>query len=202
MLIKMLKKIGIIILGLVIFSSLLIIIISHKFDFPYDTLRLPRPNPTSYVFKATIPQIHNIIYSMKDSCFCSIQVVSAEVYDRFQLLKTDENKNDIVIYYFNPHTSYIYQGKKEPIYYSFSIHLHIVAISDTTTFIDVRTLDGNILAGVYGLEYIIHHGSVYTKAVPPSSIEEYQLLLQIGEKLGMKGEMPSLILPESIGKNN
>jgi hypothetical protein len=182
--------------------SLSLFFVGCASHYNYTVLDFPNKNPTSYQFKATVAEVRQAfdeIYGDRNSGFVFLSIASNEISDTYRYLKNDENKNDVLIIPLDSHPSYIYKGIDHIITYYAEFHVHITSVNDTTTFVEVRTINGRICTGEGFTQKIIQHapGSFSYESVPPSTIEEYQILQKIGEKLGVKDKMPSLILPES-----
>jgi hypothetical protein len=174
--------------------------------YDYEVLTLKRPNPTSYVFNASVDKIKRVLvekiaptpsydntirYAKGGRIFFFVR---DNLYDSFKYLNTEENLDDAIIED-EGSPSYVYYNKEEPIVYSVKLHIHFKALSPDSTLVEIRAINPNIQVGYHVMRALVDMGMTKTKEVPPSTIEEYQLLLAIGEGLGMKDQMPKLILP-------
>lgn len=97
--------------------------------------------------------------------------------------------------------NYQFSKNKVSPYYKAIFHLVIDSIDNTHTRVKIETISPVIFVGKqlqmggHTLPPDFYWESV---AVPvePSTLEEYEILLKIGELTGIKNEMPPLVLPE------
>jgi hypothetical protein len=87
----------------------------------------------------------------------------------------------------------VYLVDGHPLIYSADFHIHIAAVGQGKTRLQIFTHHSRVTAGID--ESWSPHGpaNVYVQ-VPPTTIEEYQLLLRVGRELGAN-EMPPLVTP-------
>ena len=115
-------------------------------------------------------------------------------------MRKPENKNDYFLSDGLRVTSFVYRGLAKDINYIYKIHIHIVQKSPTSTSVEINTIDPKIAIGTkfpYNILGIKEPGVALEKKVPPSTIEEYEVLLEIGKELGIADSMPPLILPDT-----
>lgn len=81
----------------------------------------------------------------------------------------------------------------QPLIYFADFHIHLAAIAPRRTRVEIFTYDSSLNTGVRA-PWSPEHGRsfIYVK-VHPTTVEEYEILLQIGEQLGK--EMPKIIKP-------
>jgi hypothetical protein len=167
----------------------------------YIELEMPKKNPTRYEFNASIASIKCIIKENHNKMPLS-NIESADdssfVWSE-QILRNPGNKNDFYVFDIVPaDTHKVYYCKERPIPYSYSFLIHITSINSNKTLVEIRTINPEICIGVKFphniIDFDVPEGSLM-KRVRPSTIEEYQVLLVIGEALGVKEEMPRLIMP-------
>jgi hypothetical protein len=156
-------------------------------------------NHTVYSFNANIPQVKKAIRlkfekrGFRDMGYCVFEDNNPFAENTFQ---DKENLNDAYLYSHDTiGKSYIYHNRKGGLWYWASFHIHIQTINDSLTKVEIRTIKPKVKTGLqlkpgdnfslFGYKY---------KEVPPSTVEEYQILLMIGEALGEKN-MPALKLP-------
>ncbi|MFA6598696.1 MAG: hypothetical protein WCS69_13315 [Ignavibacteriaceae bacterium] len=175
----------------VLFLSLLICITGWHCSLEVQKLPLPKKNLTSYIFPASIDSIKKIIkkhyYSTK---FASdtVDFVGKE------LLSKPENKNDAYVWRGQDTSILYYSPLDRPVHGNIELYAHL-------TYIDSNSTKVEIFVPVYTISTMYNPWSNYIhlafddKKVPPTSIEEYQLLLKIGVELGIADEMPKIILP-------
>ena len=79
-------------------------------------------------------------------------------------------------------------------------YLHLESIDETHTKLTITTFEPMLIVGRDLLPSPPHFGRGYKKmTVEPSTIEEYEILLKIGNLVGEK-DMPPLILPNEKNK--
>ncbi len=175
-----------------------LIIVTLLFSGCYSQKELKQKNPTSYVFNANIPQIRKIINSIYEDNFLLLPD-STDIpllYDEFDSIV---NKNDILLSTFlGAIKSKIYFKNGKPLYYDVYILLHLDSIPENKTKVTAITYISEICEGGYQLGNT-GHGYSRIKKVPPSTIEEYEILLAIGRQLGDMN-MPKCIYPEDKRK--
>jgi hypothetical protein len=77
--------------------------------------------------------------------------------------------------------SQVYFKDGQPLIYFADFHIHLTSINASKTGVTVFTIDPNV---VTGLEWHVAHGPAHVCVeVPPTSIEEYQILTSIGRQL-------------------
>lgn len=170
----------------------------------YIELKMPKKNPTSYEFNASLYAVKESIIKNHKKMPLHDHIESgrdSSIIWGIEILTKLENKEDFYINNLLPFdTSLIYIGIKESIPYFYSIHIHLTAINPNKTLVEINTINPEISIGVRFPYNIIpaEPGAALTKPVPPSTIEEYMVLQVIGEGLGIKDKMPALILPEPL----
>jgi hypothetical protein len=88
----------------------------------------------------------------------------------------------------------------QPLIYFADFHIHLVAIPPHKTRVDIFTYNSSVVAGV-DESWSPHGPSFIFVKVPPTTIEQYQILIRIGEALGVK-DMPPLVKPLPDGPIN
>lgn len=161
----------------------------------YSKKKLDNPNPTSYIFKANVEQVKNAIknsigdYQIKCMALYFKDEIELDIF-----LKT-ENKDDAFLRSFlcSPESK-IYFRFGKPLSYSVDFHIHLDSISENKTKVNIFTLNPKICT--WGFPFgSTGHGYSHMKKVPPSTIEEYEILLTIGKYLGEK-DMPPCNYPK------
>lgn len=187
------------------FFLLILIIFSIGCDtkYKYIELKMPKKNPTSYEFDASIEQIQDAIRQNffhipgKYLGFASdTNLVWGE-----DILAKPENVNDAFIYLHFGDSSRVYHRIDEDhkmIPYWYSIHIHITSIGERKTKVEVRAINPTIGIGIRFPMNVLPRepGAAIEKDVPTSTIEEYEILLEIGDALGVKNKMDPIVLPE------
>lgn len=166
--------------GPIIFGFSLTMLKSQTFS----ARKLAKPNPTTYVFHASIAQVLAAIrdatgiYPCPPSptlCLSIDRPSSGTEYDLDQLewIKSD-----------------VYHWLGKPLEYKAKYHVFVSPVSDSETRVDVRTVEAQVYIG----PGFSSHGGALAEWVAPTTIEEYRILLMIGDKVGEQG-MPPLQLP-------
>jgi len=113
------------------------------------------------------------------------------------LLTSPGNENDAYLYGGTSPVgeSQVYFKSGQPLIYYADFHIHLTAISSNKTRLEIITYGSRVIAGLD--QSLSPHGpSLIFVEVPPTTIEQYRILLGIGEELGAK-EMPLLVAPGS-----
>jgi hypothetical protein len=175
--------------------------------------RLPTPNPTSYAFKVplgeakkkisegfhprtqlTSPFYRSLGLRGGGNSYLSFKLETAEsaVFSR----KIFEQHGDMIDFHLHTYgtaiksRTYFALGESLPYVATFAVS---VKTEGQHTLVSIITIDPNVLKGFGGIGL---HGT-YEARVPvePTTIEEYSLLLYIGNLLGVT-DMPALRLPK------
>lgn len=148
----------------------------------FSKRKLPHPNPTSYVFHAPIAQVRTGLPQWCESRPCP-SMLCLVLYrpsngTEFDLDQLELTKSDV------------YHWLGTPLEYKSEYHVFVAPMSDSETRVEVRAVQSQVRIGPsFGF-----HGGDYYEWVAPTTIEEYRILLLIGERLGEQG-MPPLQLP-------
>lgn len=178
----------------------------------YEILKLRQKNPTAYIFPAGTDSIKRILKELKkeigkelnqhnligtELIFIgsdSLSQYNQRVCDLISL-KTYENRNDAVFYYYSE-SSPLFTSKECIITYQASFHIHLDSLDTDRTQVRIITLNPEILVKIITL--FDHAPGFYNHySVEPTTIEEYKILKLIGKKLNVDGKMPALILPDN-----
>ena len=156
----------------------------------YSKKKLDNPNPTSYIFDADIEQVRIAIVNNAEKYEKNKMYLWSISEDKEIIFHTDI-KEDAWLHHFNNRYSKIYFRFGKPLIYFVEFRIHLDSISEKKTKVEIFTLDPEIFLFGVGVGQI---GYSRTKKVSPSTIEEYEILLSIGEQLGEKG-MPACNYP-------
>lgn len=148
----------------------------------YSKEKLQSPNPTSYVFDAGIEDVRKAILTRVEDSLDGYTVYAKEDYDNDILSKNIKNDALLRNHYDVKSKMFFRFGKPLPYFPEFIIHLD--SISEKKTNVVVYTSDTTIVVGGIGVP---HFGYTWEKKVSPSTIEEYEILLLIGQQLGQEG---------------
>ena len=158
---------------------LLFIIISVLTIGCYSKEKLQSPNPTSYVFDAGIEDVRKAIITRVED---SHTVYAKEDYENDIFSKNIKNDALLVGICDVKSKMFFRFGKPLPYFPEFIIHLD--SISEKKTNVVVFTSDTTIVVGGIGFGHV---GYTWEKKVSPSTIEEYEILLLIGQQLSQEG---------------
>ena len=167
----------------------------------YVECKLISKNPTSYEFEASLDSIKSTIhYVFGKGKYAYLE--SADDYPLVSgkgILDKSENKQDFVLENLFPgHKSKVYVSKKEIVPYFYKLHLHLTTRDSSKTLVKILTINPRISIGVrfpYNILPFTLPGAALIKPVSPSTIEEYEVLLLIGDALGIRQKMAPLQLP-------
>ena len=148
----------------------------------YSKEKLQSPNPTSYVFDAGIEDVRKAILTRVEDSLDGYTVYAKEDYDNDILSKNIKNDALLRNHYDVKSKMFFRFGNPLPYFPQFIIHLD--SISEKKTNVVVYTSDTTIVVGGIGVP---HFGYTWEKKVSPSTIEEYEILLLIGQQLGQEG---------------
>jgi hypothetical protein len=88
--------------------------------------------------------------------------------------------------------SVVYFKDGTPLTYYADFQIHLTPINADHTRVDIITRDSHVRAGTEW--HPVAQAGIFVD-VAPTSVEEYQILLDIGKQLGVKS-MPMLITPD------
>lgn len=164
--------------------------------------KLERSNPTSYVYNLPLVGLRNVLIDEANK-FRSKHLIlgykenDGEPLDTLEIFDVSGNSED---FYLEQETfwsfkSAIYSIEGKPLDYEAGFHLHLEVIDEQRTQVTVYTIKPRIVIGRELLPKGLHftRNNKYMN-VPPSTIEEYEILLQIGKLVGEK-DMPQAIYP-------
>ena len=148
----------------------------------YSKEKLQSPNPTSYVFDAGIEDVRKAILTRVEDSLDGYTVYAKEDYDNDILSKNIKNDALLRNHYDVKSKMFFRFGNPLPYFPEFIIHLD--SKTKKKTNVVVYTSDTTIVVGGIGVP---HFGYTWEKKVSPSTIEEYEILLLIGQQLGQEG---------------
>ena len=148
----------------------------------YSKEKLQSPNPTSYVFDAGIEDARKAIITRVEDSLDGYTVYAKEDYENDIFSKNIKNDALLVNICDVKSKMFFRFGKPLPYFPEFIIHLD--SISEKKTNVVVYTSDTTIVVGGIGVP---HFGYTWEKKVSPSTIEEYEILLLIGQQLSQEG---------------
>ncbi len=181
--------------------------------------RLEERNPTFFVFAATPAQIRSVVakplgqnwtaeplfwfrIAKEDPVFgrnwkeFAFSVATRDSDSPFarEIFQKPGNAEDLYLHSFGAPLceSDVYSCGGRSADFVATFHLHLTRLDQLRTRVEVLTLEPYVICGSY--PSLVHGPLGRFVDVPPTSIEEYRLLLAIGRGLGVK-DMPPLRLP-------
>lgn len=156
---------------------------------------LAQKNPTTYTFNASVEEMQSAIRKAFGSVesYPYLSLIMNGYFDKgVDFFQIDGNENDALLRSTLPIKSPVYYRCNQFLDYKADFHLHLKAVDQHTTAVEVCTLEPRVSLG---RTFALHgSGKEILVAVPPTTIEEYKLLLAVGHVLGAT-DMPSLHLP-------
>ena len=164
-----------------------------------NKIELISKNPVEYVFNTSMDSIYNIIkqlYIPKMWLYDATRgnMVSYEIRELF--IQPKNNSDFFLMPMDYICKSKIYQRMNaDSLEYMASFYIHLETISEKKTKVSIRTIEPKVKIGK-ALFRSLPHFVRYDRTLPvePSTIEEYEILLKIGNLVGEK-DMPPLHLP-------
>jgi|SRR5215469_11702024 len=181
--------------------------------------KLLRQNPTNFEFRASIPEVQSAIRKAFNSKWrrelnlrSKTATAKGPLYRPLQLQgasliwkgDADTLTGDILRMAGNEDDAYLFGGPScvglsqvyfkdgDPLVYFANFHIHLASINASQTRVTIFTIAPAVVAGI---EQHFAHGPAYVFAeVPPTSIEEYEILRRIGLQLGITN-MPDVNIP-------
>jgi hypothetical protein len=173
----------------------------------YFKKELPRKNPTVYIFNRTLQQVKTAIEKVQYSFDLNVDLLKRGdeylpdeqfIYDG--VFEDSSNYDDYILTHqaraICKSDLYVSEEDSVGMDYIASFHLHLTKIDSNRTMVQVITYNPAIINGNHNIALIGMNPGAILEPVEPTSIEEYQILLRIGKKLGVKLKMPKLLLPE------
>jgi hypothetical protein len=200
----MMKKLSLIIL-LALFTS------CSRDIHPIAKKTLKQKNPTTYVFNYSAQELKQRIVAafqierQSAGSFCVFLrceapfLISAETKERAtfarHLFDNPENTDDVYLHsYGEPFgLSAIYFANGKPLRYRAAFHLHLAGINEHSTKVTVLTQNPTVINGAKCCSPHGYYSNDVT--VEPTTIEEYRILLYIGQVLNVR-DMPPLQTPD------
>jgi hypothetical protein len=202
------------------FVYFIICLLIHEGCTNYYVSKFPIKNPTFYTFDESLKEIRHIIKNKfnnfnfkncypdgKFAKFVHMEVIFADEYEaRYLTLCLPDSiiktltANDVVLtsdYDRVGNSSVYFLGNKGAVYFATFI-IRLKEIDSNQTKVEIETYNPRIYAGgrFWDFIFITHPAPANHKTVEPTTIEEYEILLTIGEALGVKENMPKMNLPE------
>lgn len=157
-------------------------------------------NPTSYVFRKNIISVKGTIkeayFQMGYKGGKIDSAGDAVVLSKYAetIFSNDSNRND---YYFSggffSESKTYFRSDRKPLVYFADFHLHLTQVAENQTKVTIYTINPRVQVGKKLFPSLPHFvRQIKTKKVLRTTIEEYQILLAIGQQLGLGSDMPLL----------
>jgi hypothetical protein len=164
---------------------------------------LPRRNPTAYEFDAPIDAVKTAINGARGENWRDAQKIHEGGFLAWRndnspftkdVFTKPGNESDAYLYGLGAAVGksqvYLKDGEELRCYADF--HIHLTSITGSRTRVEILTYDARVHAGT---EWHPFARAGIWVGVDPTSIEEYQILLDLGKQLGVQ-DMPKLITPD------
>ena len=159
-------------------------------------------NPTQYVFDVSKRQLRKSLIAKIDSFRTQNWKLSFKngdlPIDTLTIFTVPGNHSDFYLEkdHLAKRKSYLYEIDGEKLIYEADFHIHIQSIDENHTRVRIFTIKPRVIVGKNIFPSPPHFVRQFKyQEVPPSSIEEYEILLAIG-KLVNQEDMPKIIYPE------
>jgi hypothetical protein len=186
----------------IVILTLLFVTIGGCSSISFTKLDFPQRNLTEYVFPVPVEKAEEVVKNLEvhrlfKGSIDTYRITGYRLLD--SIFSIPANKRDAIYWACAFDSSSLYYNKDGPIRYNSHFHIHLVSLKDSCTKVVVKAFDSYLYKPTYlGGKGLVHGDLAYHSVqVEPTSIEEYQILLVIGDKLGMRDKMPALILPNS-----
>jgi len=163
-------------------------------------IELINKNPIEYTFNFSKDSLYKVITNdiilmrLPVMTIKNKRIIPPEI---LELLLMKNNEQDIFLWSVGDHwKSKIYKKKKgEFLDYFVSFYLHLEKIDEYHTKVSIKTIEPKVIVGMELFPSPPHFvRNNKTIAMEPSTIEEFEILLEIGKLIGEK-DMPALNLP-------
>lgn len=158
-------------------------------------------NSTEYIFNYNLDDTKSAIQScLGKNQFYGLDLGYKDNVMLSNIFEVDSFKNDFVIEIFSG-SSFLkskiyYKTTGEPYEYFASFHLHLTRVSNDKTKVNVKVYNPEII-GTALLPMPPNFNRGFIINVPPSTVEEYEILLRIGRELNLN-DMPQIKIPKRI----
>ena len=152
---------------------------------------LPKKNPTFYIFSNSKQEVEQAVIEALGGYKSSKQSEFNEYFlsefpkGNFRLIPDQGNLSKVY-----------FKKNGEPYLYGSIIQIVIDSVAEYTTKVSVNVVKPDVRIGKTLLPVIPHMQRIWKyKAVPATTVEEYEILLMIGKELNEEN-MPELIIPK------
>jgi len=172
----------------------------YNFNFPFDSVRKVIISSLNYYkFKSSAEKEKKSNEFSSGTLFLETKNNAAFAEDFF---KKAENKNDVYLHSYDVFPSAVYYSKDcaTPLEFNAEYQIKLEKIRDTITKVSIITLNYKVITGYQRIPEPGMCGFWKPPIecdLPVTTVEEYELLLKIGQSLGVKN-MPKIKIPAKI----
>lgn len=166
----------------------------------YQEVNLSEKNLTTYTYNFSMEAVKaSIVAQFQNYNYRKMGLYYTDNFypDSLRLFEQPGNKDDFCLSTYDDPIgkSYLYFIDGKSLDYIASFHLHVSQLDSLRTKVEVKTLKSKIITGKKLIPNIHGVRPFNYKEIEPSTIEEYEILLLIGKKLGQE-DMPELKKPK------
>lgn len=165
---------------------------------------LPTPNPTAWEFPVAAADVRAAVSSslqLRPLClgYGRVEVFFTDEVSGFEcnLGETRSNTDACLSMVHGPVCiSPVYVSRGQALPYRAAFHIHLVPVTESRTRVEIRAVRPQVLVGRKP-QLNVHAGPILADIwvhVEPTTVEEYRVLLRIGEALGARN-MPPVSVP-------
>ena len=194
------KILRILTVGLIFFTNIFLVSCKEK----VNKIVLDKKNPIEFVFNVSKDSLYEVLTNdiiLKNLPLMTIKnrrIIPSEILKSFLCI---ENNQDIFLEPGIHLKSKTYKNIEGEFFnYLVSFYLHLESVDQSHTKVSIKTMEPKIIVGndlLPSPPHFVRNNKIMV--VEPSTIEEYEILLEIGKLVGEK-EMPLLILPNEKSK--
>lgn len=158
-------------------------------DLTFSARKLPEKNPVSYAFHAPIAQVRRAV----ESSF-HLPADDDRLYGDWNPSRMSGHGSPETEFEMSQDgltKSNVYHWLTIPLGYKAEFKLRLAPLSDSMTQVDVQTAESMVLIG----PNLFGHGGNFYQPVAPTTVEEYRILLKVGQFLN-ELNMPPLKMPK------
>jgi hypothetical protein len=159
-------------------------------------------NPTEYIFPVSIDSMKTIIrQNFSRGKFYGLSLTYKGYEMTYgNIFKSPENYNDFILEkvgYYTPKSKVYFNKKNVAHNYFANYHLHLTSIGENQTKVQIITIQSGITYKMLIPDFP-HFSRGGFKELPPTTVEEYEILQIIGKALNIEKDMPPIKIPEKI----
>lgn len=166
-------------------------------------IKLTCINKTEYNYNFSVSEIKKVIYTcFSKGQFYGLDLGSKENELITKIFNDPGCSNDFILEEFstfNKCTSKVYKKNNGEFHvYHGTYHIHLDSIGPKNTRVKINVLNSGVVYKTL-LPTLPHLQRVNKlEKTPPTTVEEYEILLIIGQELGVADKMPTLCIPDVV----